>query len=80
MNKDALNKLVVILKEDGKAESSKVLDLIATEITNTVEAFNLGRDLQSIYERVIEESTVLDVSEEEILETIRSVEIRLSDN
>ncbi len=80
MNKDALNKLVVILKEDGKTESSKVLDLIVTEITNTVEAFNLGRDLQSIYEKIVERSAALGVSEEEVLEVMRYVEIRLSDN
>ena len=71
------NRVIGALILDGKTMSAKVLKLMATEIVDAVEAFNLGRDLQSLYERQIETSQ-MGVSEEEILDAIRFAEKNLA--
>lgn len=73
MDKNILDKLVAILKKEGKTDSANNLYSIGVGETNSVEAFNLGRDLQSIFERQLETSA-MGVSEMEILGIIRGVE------
>jgi hypothetical protein len=66
------------LRDDYKTLSAKVLELMETEIVDTVEAFTLGRDLQRLLELQCECSCV-GVSEEEIMEVILYVEKKLNE-
>ncbi len=78
MNQELLNKFIEILKQYGRTQSAYVLYCISTEITSRVEAFNLGRDLQRIFDMHVEQSNVANATEEEFIEVMRFIEAALA--
>ena len=72
MNTLLIFKVVAVLKTNGDLSNGNVLQSIATEFVNVVEAFELGMALQSLLETEIEKSST-GLREEEIEEVINYV-------
>ena len=70
---ELVNKVSEILLSEGDKKNADVLRNIKGELTDVNEAFELGRALQSLYERTTETSNT-GVDEDEIGEVIQFVQ------